>query len=983
MGVQQVHASALSDALLKIQNIQKDIAQLQARLKASVEGSTSPVLSVYTPYDITQTSAIVGMSVDSFGTPASTGPLKIYYGTSSHSSDFSVSIPLSQYSIYQYKLTSLTCSTKYYYYGSLGSSYSLDGTITTAACDNEVKAVIAGASALSIGYNTAVVGGSAYSVTPISDYGICYKLDNGTSSYVCISGGTTTTGTLAKMTLSNLTPSSLYTFHMYIVNTAGRWDGYENYFRTIADPSGSTSGGSLTPTNYSVPAVAIYWDAAEITANSASVWSYLNSDGYPLVTASDRGACFGTSPSPVNCVVSVTPKTSTGDPFYTKMTGLTPNTLYYYRAYAQNSAGKVYSTDRTFKTLAGAFEQNPLPNLIASSVENVATSYPARSATTFTGTITNSGTAATSGTFYNHFELKSSLNSSTSIINLSPVSLSSVLGNGASTKVSSGINFGEAANYSIRLCADQTSSVNNSGTIIESNETDNCGDWANFVVGEVASAPVNGVWSTWANSGSCVNNLQTQTRTCTNPAPSNGGTNCSGVATQQISCNSGLSNLWASRVENIPVSVTPTYALNTSFTFTGTITNSGGVATTGTTYNHLELAMGLNGSGSINSFPVSSTGLSSNGGSAKISYPIVLSNVGNYSARFCADQVSSSNKAGSIAESSETDNCGDWANFIVSDPSVSTCSISSFTSTPLVITKGDSATLKWTTNNCTTVSIQSIGGVDINGSVVVKPLTDTTYTLAAMNGSDPKYSSISLKVNQVGLDLNTIDYIYANKSSLDNKTATIDGYVYSGDINSEMIITNNSYLGMRSSNSMLGTIFSMKILPDNLRKLLINSYNNKASDWIKVQVSGVLHLITLPMNGSSGQSIYLDVSSLKIVSPTVICPTNVPSVSCPEYQTEIVKDANGCVVEFRCSSTLKSASVSSTSTDVSSDVAINRVLKRGTKGDDVKKLQQFLGVDADGIFGRGTAASVKAWQAKNGLAQDGLFGYHSRTMAGL
>jgi putative chitinase len=50
------------------------------------------------------------------------------------------------------------------------------------------------------------------------------------------------------------------------------------------------------------------------------------------------------------------------------------------------------------------------------------------------------------------------------------------------------------------------------------------------------------------------------------------------------------------------------------------------------------------------------------------------------------------------------------------------------------------------------------------------------------------------------------------------------------------------------------------------------------------------------------------------------------------------------------------------------------LLKKGSKGDDVKKLQAKLGLAADGIFGGGTEAKVKEWQAANGLAADGIVG---------
>jgi putative chitinase len=50
------------------------------------------------------------------------------------------------------------------------------------------------------------------------------------------------------------------------------------------------------------------------------------------------------------------------------------------------------------------------------------------------------------------------------------------------------------------------------------------------------------------------------------------------------------------------------------------------------------------------------------------------------------------------------------------------------------------------------------------------------------------------------------------------------------------------------------------------------------------------------------------------------------------------------------------------------------LLKNGSNGEDVKKLQAKLGLAADGAFGPGTEAKVKEWQAANGLAADGMVG---------
>ena len=50
------------------------------------------------------------------------------------------------------------------------------------------------------------------------------------------------------------------------------------------------------------------------------------------------------------------------------------------------------------------------------------------------------------------------------------------------------------------------------------------------------------------------------------------------------------------------------------------------------------------------------------------------------------------------------------------------------------------------------------------------------------------------------------------------------------------------------------------------------------------------------------------------------------------------------------------------------------VLRRGSRGDGVKMMQEALGLDADGVFGRGTERALKLWQTDNGLTPDGVAG---------
>lgn len=52
-------------------------------------------------------------------------------------------------------------------------------------------------------------------------------------------------------------------------------------------------------------------------------------------------------------------------------------------------------------------------------------------------------------------------------------------------------------------------------------------------------------------------------------------------------------------------------------------------------------------------------------------------------------------------------------------------------------------------------------------------------------------------------------------------------------------------------------------------------------------------------------------------------------------------------------------------------------IRLGSKGEDVKVLQNYLGLKADGIFGLNTEKKVKEWQKANGLVADGVVGTKS------
>lgn len=59
------------------------------------------------------------------------------------------------------------------------------------------------------------------------------------------------------------------------------------------------------------------------------------------------------------------------------------------------------------------------------------------------------------------------------------------------------------------------------------------------------------------------------------------------------------------------------------------------------------------------------------------------------------------------------------------------------------------------------------------------------------------------------------------------------------------------------------------------------------------------------------------------------------------------------------------------------------ILKQGMSGAPVKRLQEKLGIGADGIFGGGTKKAVMDYQKANGLAADGIAGPDTFTAMGL
>jgi hypothetical protein len=100
-----------------------------------------------------------------------------------------------------------------------------------------------------------------------------------------------------------------------------------------------------------------------ITYNSASSGGNISSDGGASVSA--RGVCWSTSSNPT---VALTTKTINGNgtgSFTSSISGLTPSTAYYVRAYATNSVGTSYGSQVVFTSAPLAIGQSYQGGIIA------------------------------------------------------------------------------------------------------------------------------------------------------------------------------------------------------------------------------------------------------------------------------------------------------------------------------------------------------------------------------------------------------------------------------------------------------------------------------------------------------------------------------------------------------------------------------------------------------------------------------------------
>jgi hypothetical protein len=227
--------------------------------------------------------------------------------------------------IYTCMMTGLTPGTTYYVkayaINSLGIAYGDQIEFVTEAALPAIQ--LDEVSDAMISYSVTDDGGA-----DVLEHGVCY----GTSHNPTISGnhvsGGSGTGSFT-VELNDLQPGTTYYWRLYATNSVGVSYGEEHTYATVALPTVTTM------------------QVSGITYNSALGGGNVTSNGNATVT--ERGICWSTSHDPTTSGSHANVGSGLGS-FTYRMTDLTPNTLYYVRAYAQNSVGVAYGDEVSFTT---------------------------------------------------------------------------------------------------------------------------------------------------------------------------------------------------------------------------------------------------------------------------------------------------------------------------------------------------------------------------------------------------------------------------------------------------------------------------------------------------------------------------------------------------------------------------------------------------------------------------------------------------------
>ena len=228
------------------------------------------------------------------------------------------------------------------------------------------KIIIGASTVSSVGYFTASGTTQVNSIggNTISEHGHCWSTNPNPDMNDSLSSmGQLSSPAAFTSDLSDLSAATKYYITPYLKYQYGIIYGVQIEFTTLQVPT------VLTVTTDT---------ASNITQTTATSGGNVISNGGDIVTA--RGVCWNTSPEPTLNNYHTIDSSGTGE-FTSNLTGLIPDTLYYVRAYATNSAGIAYGNEITFETLYGT-----LPTVTTDIATNIT-----QTTATSGGNVTSSG----------------------------------------------------------------------------------------------------------------------------------------------------------------------------------------------------------------------------------------------------------------------------------------------------------------------------------------------------------------------------------------------------------------------------------------------------------------------------------------------------------------------------------------------------------------------------------------------------------------
>ena len=182
----------------------------------------------------------------------------------------------------------------------------------------------------------------------VTDRGVCWSLNTNPTLADYFTSDGSGTGSFTS-SLTGLSPDTEYFVRAYATNSEGTAYGNELSFftlQTINLPTVTTA--SIT----------------DITQTTATGGGDVTDDGGATVTA--RGVCWSINPNPTLADDFTTDGSGTGS-FTSLLTGLSPDTEYFVRAYATNSEGTVYGNELSFFTL----QTVNLPTVTTASITDI------------------------------------------------------------------------------------------------------------------------------------------------------------------------------------------------------------------------------------------------------------------------------------------------------------------------------------------------------------------------------------------------------------------------------------------------------------------------------------------------------------------------------------------------------------------------------------------------------------------------------------